>query len=117
MLFCLRKQSLCLSHLLWLASLQQEQSQYCGTGELSECVWLGDAFGTHLSRFSHLSAVDAGLVTGGSSAYAEALLCAGFEEVSGRGLAAALQRRQGLEGFLDLHTSTGLKASLCAALP
>ena len=33
---------------------------------------------------------------------------AGFEEVSGAGLASALQRRQGVEGFLDIHTSTGL---------
>ena len=32
----------------------------------------------------------------------------GFEEVSAPGLAAALQRRQGIEGFLDIHTSTGL---------
>ena len=33
---------------------------------------------------------------------------AGFEEVSGAGLASALQRRQGVEGFMDIHTSTGL---------
>jgi len=33
---------------------------------------------------------------------------AGFEEVSGAGLASALQRRQGVEGFMDVHTSTGL---------
>lgn len=33
---------------------------------------------------------------------------AGFEEASGAGLASALQRRQGVEGFLDVHTSTGL---------
>ncbi|KAL0045444.1 hypothetical protein WJX82_006816 [Trebouxia sp. C0006] len=31
-----------------------------------------------------------------------------FEEVSGAGLASALQRRQGVEGFMDVHTSTGL---------
>ena len=43
------------------------------------------------------------------------LPCTGFGEVSGRGLAAALQRRQGVEGFLDVHTSTGLKACPCAA--
>ena len=35
-------------------------------------------------------------------------VAAGFEEVSGAGLANALQRRQGVEGFMDVHTSTGL---------
>ena len=33
---------------------------------------------------------------------------AGFEEVSGGGLGSALLRRQGVEGFLDIHTSRGL---------
>lgn len=33
---------------------------------------------------------------------------AGFDELSGAGLASALMRRQGIEGFLDIHTSTGL---------
>ena len=28
--------------------------------------------------------------------------------MSGAGLASALQRRQGVEGFMDVHTSTGL---------
>ncbi|KAL3133773.1 hypothetical protein ABBQ32_008255 [Trebouxia sp. C0010 RCD-2024] len=31
-----------------------------------------------------------------------------FDELSGAGLASALMRRQGIEGFLDIHTSTGL---------
>lgn len=31
-----------------------------------------------------------------------------FDELSGVGLATALMRRQGMEGFLDIHTSTGL---------
>lgn len=33
---------------------------------------------------------------------------AGFDELSGAGLASALMRRQGIEGFTDIHTSTGL---------
>lgn len=36
---------------------------------------------------------------------------AGFEEVSASGLAEALQRREGVNGFLDMHTSTGLKVN------
>ena len=43
-------------------------------------------------------------------------LCAEFEEVSAEGLAEALQRRQGVQGFLDIHLSTGLKVVICTAL-
>lgn len=41
------------------------------------------------------------------------MLYAEFEEVSARGLAEAMQRREGMNGFLDIHTSTGLKVGPC----
>lgn len=36
---------------------------------------------------------------------------AGFDELSGASLASALMRRQGIKGFLDIHTSTGLRVT------